>query len=85
MVYAIVHITEAQLVFTNPRMWNQMMCEEDAELRVSVMNMLLSSLCRYHPVYAFSLLEFILRDQCSCFNPIGMLFDFCNVSWGLSQ
>lgn len=66
----VINIAETRLIFTNTRCWNQMWCSNDEPLRVSVIELLLSSLCDGYAEHALSLLDFILSDQCSSSKPI---------------
>ncbi|XP_043268782.1 uncharacterized protein [Venturia canescens] len=66
-------LEKSRIVCTNPRKWRQLRCHGDDKFRVTVLDLLLLSLCDGHADNALRLLDYILRDQCSTFEPINLI------------
>ncbi|XP_066586768.1 uncharacterized protein [Prorops nasuta] len=69
-IKALNILRQYNIIFTNRDKWSVKSTSEDEIFRKFVMNLLLEMLCRSSVEHAFFLVEFLLKDQISCFYPI---------------
>lgn len=60
-------------MYTDLCKWKLLYIVKDISLKVKIMTILLDVFCKKFPVYAYFLLQFLVQNQYSNFDPIGRM------------